>query len=85
MSMVEQFFSVGYADRGDLFENLNTWKDEKYRKLQGTIPVISLSFANIKKNTYEKAKIRICQILTDLYIKNIFLRDSMTGLRARRC
>lgn len=23
MSMVEQFFSVDYADRGDLFENLN--------------------------------------------------------------
>lgn len=76
MSMVEQFFSVDYADRGDLFENLNIWKEEKYRKLQGTIPVISLSFANVKENTYEKAKIRICQTLTDLYIKYAFLRDS---------
>lgn len=76
MSMVEQFFSVGYADRGDLFENLNIWKEEKYRKLQGTIPVISLSFANVKENTYEKTKIRICQTLTDLYIKYAFLRDS---------
>ncbi len=76
MSMVEQFFSVDYADRGDLFENLNIWKEEKYQKLQGTIPVISLSFANVKENTYEKTKIRICQTLTDLYIKYAFLRDS---------
>lgn len=76
MSMVEQFFSIEYAGRGDLFEDLNIWNEEKYRKLQGTLPVISLSFANVKENTYEKTKIRICQTLTDLYIKYAFLRDS---------
>ena len=43
MSMTEQFFSVDYADRGDLFEGLSIWKEEKYRTLQGTYPVISLS------------------------------------------
>ena len=47
MSMVEQFFSVKYAGRGDLFEGLSIWQDEKYRALQGTYPVISLSFANV--------------------------------------
>ena len=49
MSMVEQFFSVDYADRGELFEGLSIWKNEKYRQLQGTYPVISLSFANACK------------------------------------
>ncbi len=78
MSMVEQFFSIDYANRGDLFENLNIWKEEKYRKLQGTIPVISLSFANVKETTYVKTKTRICQTLMDLYIKYAFLRDSDT-------
>ncbi len=78
MSMVEQFFSIDYANRDDLFENLNIWKEEKYRKLQGTIPVISLSFANVKETTYVKTKTRICQTLTDLYIKYAFLRDSDT-------
>lgn len=78
MSMVEQFFSIDYANRGDLFENLNIWKEEKYRKLQGTIPVISLSFANVKETTYVKTKTRICQTLTDLFIKYAFLRDSDT-------
>ena len=43
--MTEQFFSVEYAGRGDLFEKLAVWKEEKYRKLQGTYPVISLSLA----------------------------------------
>ena len=53
MSMVEQFFSVDYVDRGDLFEGLSIWNHEKYRKLQGTYPVISLSFANIKEKNYQ--------------------------------
>ena len=55
MGMVEQFFSIDYADRSDLFEHLAIWKDDKYRNLQGTYPVISLSFANVKEPTYEMA------------------------------
>ena len=54
MSMLEQFFSVKYADRGDLFEGFSIWQEEKYRKLQGTYPVISLSFANVKEVDDEK-------------------------------
>lgn len=76
MSMVEQFFSVDYAGQGNLFENMNIWKEEKYRQMQGTYPVISLSFANVKENTYEGVKTRICQILADAYNKNIFLKNS---------
>ena len=45
--MTEQFFSVNYAGREDLFQGLSIWEDEKYRRLQGTYPVISLSFANV--------------------------------------
>ncbi len=44
MSMLEKFFSVEYAGRGDLFEGLSIWQDGEYRGLQGTYPVISLSF-----------------------------------------
>ena len=75
MSMLEQFFSVEYAERGDLFEGLSIWEDEKYRKLQGTYPVISLSFANVKERNYEMTKQRIYQILIDLYNKNHFLME----------
>lgn len=76
MSMVETFFSLDYAGREDLFEGLAIWKEEKYRKLQGTIPVISLSFARVKENNYEEALDKICEILRNLYIKYYFLRDS---------
>ena len=35
MNMLEKFFSVEYAGRSDLFEGLDIWKEEKYRRLQG--------------------------------------------------
>lgn len=76
MSMLEAFFSVEYAGRSDLFEGLSIWKDEKYHALQGTYPVISLSFARIKENSYELTRKKICEVITNLYIKYSFLRDS---------
>ena len=76
MSMLEHFFSIEYADRGDLFEGLSIWKEEKYRKLQGTYPVISLSFANIKEKDFKTTSYRIRQLLMKLYEKNSFLRES---------
>lgn len=75
MSMIEQFFSVEYAGRGELFEGLYIWQEEKFRSLQGTRPVISISFANIKEKDYQSAVWRICQILTDLYRRNAFLLE----------
>ena len=76
MSMVEQFFSVDYANRGDLFEGLSIWEDETYRELQGTYPVISLSFANVKEKDYQTTRKKICQFLTKLYAEHSFLLDS---------
>ena len=75
MSMLEHFFSVEYAGRGELFEELSIWEDVKYRELQGTYPVLSLSFANVKANNYETTKMMIYQILVDLYEKNQFLME----------
>ena len=76
MSMTEQFFSVDYANRGDLFEGLSIWEDEKYRTLQGTYPVISLSFARVKETNYIDTREKICSILRNLYIKYSFVKDS---------
>ena len=76
MSMLEKFFSVDYAERGDLFQGLSIWEDEKYQTLQGTYPVISLSFASIKENNYEAARLRIYQILMELYDKHNYLLNS---------
>ena len=76
MSMLENFFSVEYANRGDLFEGLSIWQEEKYQNLQGTYPVISLSFANIKEKDYQTTKMGIFELLTKLYNKNDFLLKS---------
>ena len=84
MSMVEQFFSVDYADRADLFEGLAIWKEAKYRNLQGTYPVISLSFARVKEMTYTTTKEKICEILRNLYIKYSFLKESEALTNADR-
>ena len=76
MSMVEQFFSVDYAGRGDLFEGLSIWDEQEYREIQGTYPVISLSFANVKEKNYEQTKQRICRLLEKAYDENRFLLES---------
>ena len=76
MSMLEQFFSVDYAGRGDLFEGLSVWQQEKYRRIQGTYPVIALSFAKVKESSYQEARKKICRILSDLYRQFDFLWNS---------
>jgi len=76
MSMLNRFFSQEFAGKGEVFEGLSIWEDERYRLLQGTYPVINLTFANVKENTFEAVKLRINQILTSLYINFSYLKDS---------
>lgn len=75
LSMLQCFFSVKYKDRADLFKNLSIWKEKKYRDLQGTYPVIFLSFASVKGITYESARESILLLLEELYQQHSFLID----------
>ena len=75
MNMLECFFSNKYKDRGDLFEGLDIWKEEKYRELQGTYPVIFISFAKIKQNNYTDTIAGIKRIICDVIQKYYFLKD----------
>ena len=76
MSMLEQFFSLDYAGRGDLFERLAIWQEEEYRALQGTYPVIALSFAKVKSADYKTTRKTICMILRRLYTKFSYVLES---------
>ena len=67
MDMLKCFFSNQYRDQGQLFEGLNIWKEEKYQQLQGTYPVIYLSFADVKQTNYKDAVLKIKKIITDVY------------------
>lgn len=75
MRMLEQFFSVTYQGRDDLFEGLSIWQKEEYRSLQGTYPVIFLSFADIKETTFPETRKKICKIIQLLYRRYHFLLD----------
>jgi len=67
MSMLDYFFSNKHADRGDLFEGLEIWKDEIFRKIQGTYPVLYLSFAGVKHADYKNTRATINSLIMDLY------------------
>lgn len=73
MSMLECFFSNKYKKREDLFEGLSIWHEEKYKKLQGTYPVLTLSFAAVKADNPEDAKTQIKQQLSKIYAENRYL------------
>ena len=76
MDMLKCFFSNQYGGRKELFEGLGIWKDEEYRKLQGTYPVIFLSFAGIKQTEYSKAVTMIKNEITDIYNKYDYIMKS---------
>ena len=76
MNMLECFFSNKYKDRGDLFEGLDIWKEEKYRKLQGTYPLIFLSFADVKKDNFKDTKNDIISIINEAYKQHSYLIGS---------
>ena len=87
MSMLEKFFSVSYAGRGDLFEGMEIWEEKSsseksssehysYRELQGTYPVIFLSFADVKETGFQDARKMICYSIEQLYSQNDFLLET---------
>ncbi len=74
MSMVEHFFSIEHADN-PCFRGMDIWKEQKYREIQGTYPVISLTFSSIKERNFEEARKKICATLQMLYQKYQFLLE----------
>ncbi len=75
MDMLECFFSIEYKNRGELFEGLAIWKEEKYHDLQGTCPVIMLSFADVKEPSFSEARKKICRIIKMTFDKYRFLLE----------
>ena len=76
MDMLKCFFSNQYEGIKELFEGLDIWKDEKYRKLQGTYPVIFLSFADIKADNFKDTKNDLVSVINDAYKQHSYLLKS---------
>ena len=86
MDTLNCFFSNQYAGRGDLFEGLSIWEEEKYRQLQGTYPVIFVSFAEVKCRNFEDAKVQLFEIFENEYNKYSYIPKNhyLSGIVNRR-
>ena len=76
MDMLNCFFSNKFAGRTELFDNLSIWQEEKYRKLQGTYPVVFMSFASVKADNLQDAKEQIKAQIVSLYEEYRYLLES---------
>ena len=76
MSMLNCFFSNQYAEKKYLFEGLSIWNNDKYRSLQGSYPVIFLSFASIKGSNYNDARDGIIMAINEAYSEHRYLLES---------
>lgn len=77
LDMVRCFLSLDFSGRGEeLFGGLNVWKDERMRDLQGTVPVVSLSFANCKADTLDESLASMKQTIRIAVRDHDYLRDS---------
>lgn len=76
LSMLECFFSKKYSGRSDLFEGLSIWDHEACRKLQGTCPVIALSFAGVKADHFQAAKDGLIKAVANAYHAHSYLKGS---------
>ena len=75
ISMLERFFSIQCTEQDDIFQGLSIWQREAYRKLQGTYPVLFLSFAIIKETSFPEARKGICRMIEEQYNKYDFLLE----------
>lgn len=76
MDMIRTFFSNEFIGRGDMFEGLAIWKDEKYRELQGTWPTIFITLAGMKPESYGEALSFFTGIINQLYREHAYLLNS---------
>ena len=77
MRMMEAFFSLEYQGRGEeIFGDLEVWQDENMRRLQGTYPVIFISFAVVKADNYGETMQWIKRIFSEAVANFEFLLSS---------
>ena len=61
-----------------MFDSLSIWEDEDYRKIQGTYPVIFMSFASVKADNLGDAKIQIKAQIEAVYKRHRYLLEGDT-------
>ena len=75
LDTVRTFFSPEFKDRPELFAGLSIERDEKLMALRGTVPVIFLSFANIKGRNYAETLESLKALVVGVYNDFRWLAD----------
>jgi hypothetical protein len=75
LNTVDYFFSVDHSGDRELFGGLKIFEEKKYRKLQGTYPVISISFASVKNADFKGTLYKISCILFAEYARHRYLLE----------
>ncbi|MBS0654675.1 MAG: AAA family ATPase, partial [Verrucomicrobia bacterium] len=78
LSMLRYFFEKRESDTSYLFKNLNIWKEEQYRQLQGKFPVIFLTLKDIKQPSFEQMFKSLHRVVTTEYTRHRYLLDGET-------
>lgn len=73
LSTINYFFSTEYVDKKAMFEKLAIWKEEKYRRLQGTMPVIFITLSPLKHSDFEGNLKILSNSLQLLYLEKGYL------------
>nr|MDE6853214.1 AAA family ATPase [Lachnospiraceae bacterium] len=75
MSMLQWFFSNNHPNCSELFERFAIWQEEKYQNLQGTYPLLFLTFADVKDRNRDAAIWSMKSNIAALYNENRFLME----------
>jgi hypothetical protein len=77
MSMLKTFFEVSDEDTSVYFRDKAIWKAGKtYRSYQGKYPVISVTFKDIKCESWEKTVEKLAEVLGNEYARHAILLGS---------
>ncbi len=83
LDTVRCFLSRDFAGRGEeLFGGLGVWEDPAMRELQGTVPVVAMSFARVKQSNFEAMCARINELMVSLVEAHAYLYE-WSGLSDR--
>ena len=78
LSMLRYFFEKGEEDASYLFKNLNIWKSEECRALQGQFPVIFVSLKDVKCSSWEETFDAMQELISKEFQRHRYLVEKET-------
>ena len=76
IDMLKVFFEDTGEDTSEYFVGTRIWGKAKYRKEQGQYPVISLSFKDVKYDSWVETLSNLKFVIQSEYRRHIYLRES---------